>query len=215
MSYILSFFFAAGYGYYMYYRERKDSNRFSYKASRIIKGVHYTCLIACMVITILYLQYGIVLKGHLTNRIIIWIVLITGIFFYLYNSVWRNGLEKWYFRIFSFLPIFLSVVLSIPFIGIVILASLFGRLILPDAAIYNDNNLIVRRSFNGVLAPPNLDVWQKHYMFNELKHTLYKVDIDVDSVTVNYTETTARLHFYSRYAQSNYSNTDTVFITLD
>lgn len=115
-------------------------------------------------------------------------------FILLSDKMVMNKIEKIYFRIFSFLPVFTAGFLYIPFLGVVLVFSLFGQLISPADKIYfQDNKLRIQSSFVGVLGSPRLDIFEKkgifekHYLQDDYRAAHYdsiKVHYDIDSTRI-------------------------------
>jgi hypothetical protein len=169
--------------------------------SKIIKYVHYVALLISLSTGILNLKLDLGFRGLWTTRIIIITVLITGIFFiFLSHKSILNRFEKIYFRVFSFFPLVVGGFFLIPFIGFVLIVSLFGQLISPAENIYyQDRNYRVQSTFLGVLGPPRLDIYEKKFIFEKhLKRLDYEV-YGIDSINVSYTKDSTKVIVYGLY----------------
>jgi hypothetical protein len=169
--------------------------RLNPKTSRTIKYVHYIGLSIITIIAFVYWELNIGLRGLWTTRSIIFVTLFTGIFFnFISSKAVFNILETIYFRLFSLIPIFVGLALLIPFLGVVIVFSIFGQLTSPaDKIYYEDKNLRIQSSFVGVLGPPRVDIFEKKGIFEE---HLMRTDFnpyEFDSVKVKYDNDSTRL----------------------
>ena len=179
--------------------------RLNSNLSKTIKYVHYLALFITLTIAFTYTQFGIGLRGLWTTRIFVTVVLLIGIFFnFVTDRTIINKIEKIYFRVFSFLPTFTGVILCIPFLGIVIVFSLLGRLIEPANSIYyEDEHLRIQSSFTGVLAPKSFDFFTKKMFYEKY---LYVSDFyceDSDSLAVHYDKDSTRIFVYKLHQENN------------
>ena len=191
--------------------------RLNPKLSTYLKFFHFICLCICFVVAILYNNYHIGLKGLWTTRVIIVLTLITGIFFVLVadkSSI--NRPERWYFKIFSFLPILTAGTLLIPFLGVIIVFSLYGKLIDPASKIYyEDEKMRVQSTFIGVLGPPSLEIFEKNLIFEKrLKKPDVWVD-GIDSIKVSYDRDSTRIVVYGLYEYDEKRKGETKTICLE
>ncbi|PVY35627.1 hypothetical protein [Pontibacter virosus] len=201
MGIILAILFAVAYLAILIFWNKKVKWRLPFKTGLTLKWIHYTCIALILVVAILYSQLDIGLRGIWTTRIFIITALLSGIFFSF--LVRREDIHKgefWYFKIFSYLPVAIAVLLCVPFLGIVIVLSLFGRLVDPATDVYySDNKIRVQSTFTGVLGPPRVDVFKKGLLF---EHHLSRTDFcgyDVDSVKVNYDNDSTRIVMYDSH----------------
>ena len=120
--------------------------------------------------------------------------------------------EKLYFRIFSFLPLLVAAFSLIPFLGVVLLLSLYGQLTEPAKDIfYEDNKLRVQSTFVGVLGPPRLDIFQKHGLFEARINKLYRSGADIDSIRVHtHPDETVVIIYNERYDDDDRLAADTI-----
>ena len=198
MIYALTVILIILYLYGLYKWNKKVTWRLNPRFSKIIKYLHFITITICFTIGISYYNYDIGLRGLWTTRILIIAALLTGEFFiFLSNKTIINKIEIFYFKLFSFLPVMFLGILLIPFIGVVIMASLFGQLISPAEMIYyQDTHIRIQSSFIGVLTSPKLYVFKKMYIFEKY---IYRSDIysgDFDSVKVNYDKDSIRVSLY-------------------
>lgn len=201
MAYLLTGIFVVIYIYGLIQWNKKVAWRLNPLVSKIIKYVHFVTLLVSLSIGVLNLKLDLGFRGLWTTRIIIITVLISGIFFnFLSNKSILNRFEKIYFRLFSFFPVVVGGILLIPFIGFVLVASLFGQLISPAENIYyQDRNIRVQSTFLGVLGPPRLDIYEKDFIFEKhLKRLDYEV-YGIDSINVLYTKDSTRVIVYGLY----------------
>jgi len=198
MIIVLTIAFILLYTYGLFRWHKLVAWRLSSKVSKTIKYVHYLTLFVALTIGFTYSQFGIGLRGQWTTRIFVIITILTGVFFsFVTDKIVINKLEKVYFKAFSLLPTVTGVILCIPFLGVVIVCSLLGRLIEPSYKIYfNDDHLRIQSSFSGVLAPPRVDIYTKDALFE--KH-IYRPDFysnDFDSIAVHYDIDSTRIIVY-------------------
>jgi len=194
----MDFLFIAFFCIYLaavFYWNKKVTWRLRPKTSGILKKVHFAALIICIVIAVLYGVFSLGLRGLWTTRIVIIFTLLTGIFFrFILSEASINKIEKLYFKIFSFLPMIMAGTLLIPFMGVLIVSSLIGRLVRPvDDIHYEDDKLRVQSTFQGMLIEPKIDIYKKQSIFEEhLKIPDYN-EWDVDYIKVFYDKDSTRV----------------------
>lgn len=198
MAIVLTTIFLLLYTYGLFRWDKLVAWRLNVKVSKIIKYVHYLTLFIVLTIAFTYFQFGIGLRGLWTTRTFIIIVLLTGVFLnFITDKTVVNKVEKIYFKLLSFLPTISGLILCIPFIGVIIVVSLIGRLVEPANKIYyNDKNLRIQSSFTGVLGPPRVDIYTKNSIFE--KH-IYRPDFycnDFDSLVVHHDQDSTRIIIY-------------------
>jgi hypothetical protein len=198
MAIVLTIVFVIVYTYGLFRWDKHVSWRLNSKVSKTIKYVHYLTLFVALTIAFTYLQFGIGLRGLWTTRTFVIISLLTGVFFnFVTDKTILNKLEKVYFKLFSLLPSVTGIVLCVPFLGVLIVLSLLGRLIEPSNKIYfEDEHLRINSSFMGLLAPPRVDIFTKNAIFE--KH-IYRPDFyanDFDSIAVRYDNDSTRIYVY-------------------
>jgi hypothetical protein len=183
---IISIVFVILYGLGLYLWNKKVRWRLSKKSFQWIKYTHY--ILVALAITAGLLNYidDISLRGLWTTNLIVMGLLLSGTLIYpLSDWTYKTQFEKYYFQLFSYLPILIAFFLMIPFIGLVIGASLLGRLIEPAHKIYyEDNKLRVQSTFVGVMGVPRLDVFEKRGLFEFQINKLIKNAGDLDSVKI-------------------------------
>lgn len=186
------------YSFCFYVWNKKINWRLNANISKTIKYSHFITLIICLIIAFLYYNYNIGLRGLWTTRIFIIFTLFTGIFFsFITNKTIINKLEKIYFYSFSFLPIATYILLCVPFLGVLIVFSLFGQLTSPAHKIYfEDKDIRIQSSFIGVLAAPRMDVYEKKGIFEKRLYSVNFVEPNYDSLKVNYDNDSTRIIFY-------------------
>ena len=200
MAIVLTIAFLLTYTYGLFRWDKYVAWRLSSKVSKTIKYVHYLTLFVALIIAFTYSQYGIGLRGLWTTRTFVIIALLTGVFFnFVTDKAILNKIEKIYFKLFSFLPTVTGVILCVPFLGVVIVFSLLGRIIEPANTIYyEDQKLRIQSSFRGVLAPKQIDLFVKNNFYEKY---LYVPDLycgDNDSVTVHYDKDSTRIFIYEQ-----------------
>jgi hypothetical protein len=141
----------------------------------------------------MYSLFDIGLRGQLATRVIEIFTLLTGCTFILISSkTINNWVEKIYFNIFSFLPTIIGSIMCIPFLGVVIIISIYGHLFTPNFVYYQDNKIRVESSVNSPLAIPNTDIYRKYFLFEK---RIYRGAYlgHVDTVIVLYDNDSTRL----------------------
>jgi hypothetical protein len=200
MAIVLTIAFILTYTYGLFRWDKYVAWRLNSKVSKTLKYVHYLTLFVALTIACTYSQFGIGLRGLWTTRTFLIIALLTGVFFnFVTDKTILNKIEKIYFKVFSFLPTATGVILCIPFLGVVIVISLLGRIIEPANTIYyEDQNLRIQSSFRGVLAPKQIDLFAKKTFYEKC---LYVPDFycgDNDSIAVHYDNDSTRIFLYER-----------------
>lgn len=178
---------------------KKNDYRLNLTFSVYLKYLHYFAITVTIILLILDLK----IRGIWTDRILILIALLSGIFYNLFaqKSV-LNNLEKTYFGLWSIFPLILPLLLLIPFAGVVILVSLIGRLIAPyDKIHFEDKNLRIQTSFVGVLAPPKILIYKKEFFFEREVKDLYLPE-EIDSLKVNYLKDSIHIQYW----ETNFEN---------
>ncbi len=195
---IFTIVFTLLYTYLIFRWDKYVSWQLGSTISRTIKYVHYITFFISLTIAFTYLQFDLGLRGIWTTRIFVITALLTGTFFYFVaNKDILNKIEKIYFWIFRFLPSVTGAVLLIPFLGVVLVFSLLGRLFDPaDEIYYEDAHIRMNRSFKGVLAPPGVDFYTKHFIFEKLVDSREFNTDAIDSVTVRYDQDSTRIFVY-------------------
>lgn len=216
MAYIVTIIFIITYGLGLIYWNKKVSFRLNLNLSNRIKKFHYLGLFICVLVFVSYSYFDIGLRGLWTTRIIIILTLLTGIFFiFIADRTTINKVEKLYFKLFSFLPILSAGILFIPFLGVVIVVSLFGQLFDPAKKIYyEDDKLRVQSTFVGVLGPPRIDIFEKKFILEKhLKRTDFYAP-EIDSIKVSDDTDSTRIIVYGLYNYDEERKDETVTISL-
>lgn len=216
MAYLVTIIFIIAYGLGLFYWDKKINWRLNTKMSKSIKLLHYIGLLICLTVGIIYTNFDIGLRGLWTTRTIIIFTLLTGVFFtFLADKSSTSKIEKWYFKIFSFVPILTAATLFIPFLGVVIVLSLFGQLTDPATKIYyEDDKLRIQSSFVGVLGPPRLDIFEKKIIFEKkLKRAEFWAN-EIDSIKVAYDTDSTRIIAYGLYDYDEERKGETEIICL-
>ncbi|MDB5257089.1 MAG: hypothetical protein JWM14_1784 [Chitinophagaceae bacterium] len=196
---ILSVIFILIYSAGLYLWLKKTDFRLSAKAGLYVKGLHYCFLVLIIFLVLLNYYMALDLRGIWTSRLIILGLITTGILFYPFAPKKSISLaEKIYFIAFSCLPIMVAGVLIVPFIGTIIVLSLWGQLTCPISKIhYEDQNLRIQSSFAGFLGPSQLDVIEKKGLFEKSHYQSITHDTHFDSLKVSYDADATRILFKS------------------
>jgi hypothetical protein len=200
MAIVLTIAFLLTYTYGLFQWDKYVTWRLSNKVSKTIKYVHYLTLFIALIIAFTYSQFGVGLRGLWTTRTFIIIALLTGVFFnFVTDKTILNKIEKIYFKLFSFLPTMTGVILCIPFLGVVIVVSLLGRIIEPANTIYyEDDHLRIQSSFIGVLAPKQIDLFEKKSFYEKYLYVPNFNCGDNDSIAVHYDKDSTRIFIYEQ-----------------
>jgi hypothetical protein len=201
---ILAFTFLVLYGYWYKRKIKSGTERLSYRLSTIAKNLHYIGLALCVVVIVLN-SYDFAFRGLWTTRIIIILTLFTGSLLYpLSDKKWRNSIEKYYLKVFSWVPFFFSGVLVIPFMGLLIMGSLFAQLANPGRVWYEDDNLVIKQRVSGVLGmAESAYVWRYQGLLRKhVYHLKYWDGAEKSSLRVTYTDSTATLSYYDETLQT-------------
>ncbi len=199
--YSLVIIFLFTYGLCLFFGEKQMIWRLTQKATKAVKLLHFIGLCVCVTVSILTANFDTGLRGLWTTRIFIIATLLTGVFFrFITDKTTINKFEKWYFKIFSFLPVAIAGILFIPFIGGVAVMSLFGRLVDPAKDIYySDNNYRIQSTFVGVLGPPKVDIYEKTFIFEKRLKESDRLSVGIDSIKVSYDKDSTRITAYGLY----------------
>ena len=180
--------------------------RLNVNTTKAIKHTHYFTMIISLFVGFMYSKYNIGLAGLWTTRVFIILALLTGIFFnFLANKNAINNFEKYYFKIFSFFPTFIGVILCIPFLGVITVVSIFGILISPANKIhFEDKQLRILTPTSGVLArPSNIEIFEKNWFYDKKIYTANHHEYGFDSVIISYDNDSTRIFFYDTYGELN------------
>jgi len=196
---ILSVIFILMYSIGLYLWLRKTDFRLSVKSTRYAKGLHYGFLFLTLFWVVLHHSMDLDLRGIWTSRLIILGWITTGILFYPFapkKSI--STPEKIYFITFTSLPVLIAGVLLVPFIGTIIVLSIWGQLTCPVSKIhYEDQKLRIQSSFAGFLGPSQLDVIEKKGLFEKSHYQSITHDTHFDSLKVSYDPDATRILFKS------------------
>lgn len=179
---------------------KENTYRFSEKTSRLIKYIHYLFLS----ISIILFANGLNLKGIWTSRIVFLTSLFLGIFFNLIaQKIVLTKIEKMYFNFLSVFPIVIFSLILIPFLGIVLIASIIGQLFNPYETIYyNDDHIRIQSSFMGVLSAPKVKMYTKDAFFERLVESTERFPEDIDSLKVTYTNDSIKVVMWYQYNEN-------------
>ncbi|MXN92546.1 hypothetical protein GR160_15055 [Flavobacterium sp. Sd200] len=199
------------YCYYWGFIIRNEQRRLSQSVANNIKQLHYALLAITIALWIVYRNFDVVLRGSWTNRVFILPFFLSGLLLYLYApKKWNNRLEKLYFKTFCYLPFVLLLALFYPFAGIVLVASVLGK-ISPGKEVYSDNILLMQTNSKSSLNQPHLEIWQKKPLINILKEEAFT---EADSVSTKYEGNKAHVIFYNLMEDKTEVN-DSITVKLD
>jgi hypothetical protein len=179
---------------------KNNKFRLGYKNSIYLKYIHFLTFS----VSIILFFIGLNLRGIWTSRIIFFIAIFSGIFYNLIAEIKNlNIVEKYYFKFLKILPIIFGALTFIPFLGIVIVASVIGQLTNPYEKIhYNDENIRIQTSFVGVLAGPKIKVYTKNKIFEKLSNESEKFPESIDSLKVQYTKDSINVFVWNDYNEN-------------
>ena len=179
----------------------KNNNfRLQFQPSIYLKYLHYLTIS----ISIILFFIGLNINGIWTSRIIFFIAILSGIFYNLIaQNISLNKLEKYYFKFLRILPIVFASLTFIPFLGIVIVASIIGQLTNPYEKIYyNDENIRIQTSFAGVLTGPKIKVYKKNMFFEKFSEESKKFPESIDSLKVEYIKDSINIFIWNDYNEN-------------
>lgn len=125
-------------------------------------------LLAAMILLFVLSQVDMYLKSYWLPRILFWIWLYATIALSAFgNKKLMPAAERFFYRLIFWIPLILTFVLFVPFIGIGIWVLLYPRLIAdPSMIAYADSSIRIEESRLIFLGPaPPLDVYQKKGFF--------------------------------------------------
>lgn len=186
---IFTILFILIYSVGLYLWIKKSGLHLNKKESSYLKWVHYSFLCLTLFAVVIHYTMDLNLRGVWTGRIILFGLLTTGILFFpLAAKKSLSRPERIYFFLFSCLPIAVASVLLIPFVGSIILLSLWGQLTSPVSKIhYEDQKLRIQSSFSaGLLGPSQLDIIEKKGFFEKSHYQSITHDTHFDSLKVSY-----------------------------
>jgi hypothetical protein len=205
MTIVLTIAFILLYTYGLFLWDKLVAWRLTKKVSKTIKYVHYFTLFVALTIVLTYFQYGVGLRGLWTTRTFAIIALFTGVFFnFVAEKTMLSKIEKVYFKLFSFLPTVTGIILCIPFLGVVIVVTLLGRIFEPANKIYyEDDNIRIQSTFRGVLAPKQIDFFTKRMFTEKYLYVPNFYCSDNDSIAVHYDNDSTRIFIYEQSVCDN------------
>ena len=184
------------------------------KPSVFLKKVHYSALFFCGVAIMLFTAFDLMFYGSWTTRVFIITALFTGVFYHFVSAkAYTNKVEKIYFVVLSFIPVMFLILLLIPFIGFVIVLSLWGMLFNPEKKLYEDDVLIVKTESRGLLAEARMEVLKRRGLFDESMPLGYAYVI-ADSVAVQYDKNKANIFFYEKDIYDKMEVSDTLKVEI-
>ncbi len=196
---IISIIFILVYSVSLYLWLKKTDFRLSVKGSHYVKWLHYLFLSLTLFSLAIHYAFNIDLRGIWTDRLIIFGLITTGILFYPFAAKKSVSIpEKIYFILFSCLPIAIAGVLLVPFLGMIIILSLWGQLTCPVSKIhYEDQNIRIQSSFSELLGPSRLEIIEKKGLFEKSHYQSITHDTHFDSLSVSYDTDATRVLFKS------------------
>ncbi|MEL7121115.1 MAG: hypothetical protein AAFO07_16810 [Bacteroidota bacterium] len=175
----------------------------------LLKLAHYLGVVLCVSLMLVYLVFDIGFRGIWADRIIIALTTFTGIVLVLSDNQPTKKFDQKYFKIFSALPILAGLYFLIPLSGPLSFFHLAGNLFEKEVY-YQDENLRIQETFNGLLQSPKIGVYEKT-LFLEKKLHIATVDIlEVDSVIVTYDTDSTRILIY----EPSYDTTEKIIPKL-
>lgn len=197
MILFLGVIFIVGYLSAFFLRKNKGY-KFGVKPSLVLKKMHYAALFFCGVAILLYNVFSLTFYGSWTTRVFIITAFFTGVFFHLISAkLYSNKIEKIYFTVLSFIPMGLFAFLLVPFLGLIVVVSLWAILFCPGEKVYEDDKLIIKEDSKGVLSMAKLEVIERKGLFDNSEALAYAYTL-ADSATVHYDKNKANIYFYQK-----------------
>ena len=186
--YIIPFLIFRLYGFEYLRFSIKNKNRFSLIISKKIKNLHYLTTLCSLILLLIEIKFNYKINVIWIKRVFIIFSFISGILMVSFiNEMSTNKIEKIYFKIFSYLPILISLIWLIPLWGLFICYSFFCTLFNPIKIVYYEqNNIKIQSSYFNPMAPAKIEVYKKGLFFS--KEITLKEDkiYELDSVKVEY-----------------------------
>jgi hypothetical protein len=172
------------YGLGLYLWNKRNIWRLDQRLSNGIKYFHWSLTLLVVISIVLNWSDNISFSGRWTTRIIVIGFLLSGILIYpLTNRTERLKIERYYFKLFSFLPTITGFLLIIPFTGGLLFNTLFGQLMYPVYKVYLDSDkLRVQSSYIGPFWPAGIFVYEKKGLFEKQLVNSPISDLFIDSV---------------------------------
>jgi hypothetical protein len=174
------------YGLGLYFWDKKTVWRLNDKISKRIIQFHYVLTFLVVISIVLTWIGNWSFSGQWTTRVIVMGFLLSGILIHpLTNWAGNRKIEKYYFRLLSFLPTLTALFSLIPFAGMLMISTLFGQLLYPVNKVYFESNkLRVQSSYLGPMWPPGIYVYQKKGLLEKQLVTTPISELFIDSVGV-------------------------------
>lgn len=205
-----------GFLYFWFYKNRLKSNtvRLPKNWAVAVVAIHFLTLIITVAAVILYSLGPYVFGGFLFTRIVIAVNVLSGTLLYLVHpKKWRLKVTKCYFKIYSLLPFFVITLALIPFVGLVVLASLTSQFLSNGKTIFEDEHVIVRWVPTGVLDDGKTDIWIKKTLLYHRAATVNYGYREIDAAEVIYYSDTAKV-FLLAQEKGKLTNIDSLTINF-
>ena len=129
---------------------------FNEKTAQVLGASHG--VLAILVLTSIVLaSYQVYFRGFYTQEILIWSCLFSAMLMGGFgNHHIKYRLRRMYYRFMFFLPLRSSLLLLIPFLGVILLLNTYGSILVNgDDIYYEDDTIRVEQTFTGVLGAPH------------------------------------------------------------
>lgn len=199
LYFLIPFLIIRFYGFEYLKFSKKNKSRLSLSISKIIKNLHYITFLLCLLLMLIDVKYNYIVNLIWIKRFLIIITLLSGILMNsIINKISINKVENRYFVIFSYLPIIISIIWSIPFWGLFTCYSIYSTLFNPIEKIhYEDNNLKIQSSYFNPMAPAKIEMYRKGLFFNKTIKMKEDRIYDIDSIKVQYKNDKTKILFYN------------------
>ncbi len=199
LYYLIPFLIIRLYGFEYLRWSKKNKHRLNLKLSKKIKILHYVMLTLFAILFFIEINYYYIINFIWIKRIIIIILMISGIFFNSFsNQLFKKKIEKIYFKLFSYLPILISIIWMIPFLGLFVCYGLFCTLFNPiSKTYYEDKNVKIHSAYFNPMAQPKAEIYKRKIFFNKLVQMKDDRIYDLDSVKVYYEKGLIKILFYN------------------
>lgn len=150
--------------YLLFYRwaARSKKMELSHKWMSVAVRTHWVALTLSLLSWWLYSDWQYVAFGFWFPRIAVITMLVTGTLVYpFYHADWKYKGARIYFMLFSWWPFLAALLLLVPMLGLVIVLSAIANLTGAGDVLYEDEQVIVRTVFTGVLDDGATEVWQR------------------------------------------------------
>ena len=205
LYFIIPFLIFSLYGFVYLGWSKKNKNHLSFKQSKKIKALHFITLFVCTVMLFIEIKFNYRLNYIWLKRILITFLFFSGILFNAISyKILFNKFEKKYFKLFSYLPILISIIWLIPFWGIFICYSVFCTLFNPVKMIYyEDSNLKIVSSYFNPMASAKIEMYRKGLFFNKTIKMKEDRIYYIDSIKVQCKNDKTKILFYNNENSEN------------